>query len=519
MSFFQALLTGRSHSVIWTLGDSNSRGNSDLAGSTPVSGTVKQWDAGNARLINVGNNDLIEVIAAGAVGSQWPQAGTTYYTLTGKIPVFVNTGIGGSAANNPTAGFSWYTNDNLFSNALTKVNNCLAYMGKSAPDLVWIELGINDVVQGNAMLQVHWTSLIDRILAQFPSVRICISQPFSSSVTTYANQTRLYQVRKWIKALCFTYSTVEIAGDSAVYTNWTGLFQVDQIHRTFFGNAFWGDKTMWGICQATTLNKWTRSMVGVFYNRISSTRIGWLDTFITTLNTAGELQNIDSFEICSNAGYTDGTNFWKNAIQDLGFISSNGNPNGGSAIIDHEGFKPAGLADIDRLQHTPFTLLCDKALAATDFIYGVFLGSNAVAATVTAAQQGSRESAAGAIVLIRQTGVSTIGIFAGSATALTDGTETRPANAFYGAVRDGGNQRLVREDVVVTSAAAAATAFSPGATPRLIHSANYNSDGSIQTRWAGVYKARVLAKYTTMNKTTFINACNGFFSDWLTNVP
>src|SRR5688500_20342270 len=43
-SFFQALLTGGGTDVIWTMGDSISRGNSDAVGATPpILGSVKQW--------------------------------------------------------------------------------------------------------------------------------------------------------------------------------------------------------------------------------------------------------------------------------------------------------------------------------------------------------------------------------------------------------------------------------------------------------------------------------------------
>lgn len=510
-------ILGQPYDVIWTIGDSISRGNSDAVGTTPTPNTVYQWDAGNANLRMITNLDLLEPVAAGAIGSQWPAAGTEYYSFKRRKPVFVNTGIGGSAFFNPTAGFSWWTNDTLFSNALTKVNNCLAYLQQSAPKLVWICCGINDVVQGNALDQAYLTSLIDRILAEFPGVRICITQPWAAAVTTYANLTRLYQIRKWIKALCFTYPTVEIAGDLWMNTAWGSNFQADNIHLNALGNAFYGNKSMHGICQSMALHKFTRSMDGVFYSPISTTRVGWLNTLITTLDTAGELVNIDSLTITSTAGYTDASNKHKNAIQDIGFVGVN-QYLAAIANIDYDGYHPAGLLDTDRIAAPVPSLLADKSNLSNDFISGAWLGANAVAASTTSAQFGVRESAAGGIILIRQI-ASQIEVFAASGSGLLDGTETRPANAFYGAVRDAGNVRLVKNDTVVASAAIAAVAMSPGTNIRTLSGANYNNNGTIQFRWAGVMKARIFAKYTTMNKTTVMNAMNTFLTDWLTNVP
>jgi hypothetical protein len=514
------LLGNRYHYVWWTIGDSNSRGNSTAAGTTPVAGTVKQWDDTNGKVVNVGSSDMLEVIAAGTSGSQWPQAGRTFFELTGQVPIFVNTGIGGSAFYNPSAGFSWYTNDAVFTNSLTKVNNCLTYLNRNAPDAVWIELGINDVLQGHALSQTYLTSLIDRILTEFPGVRICISQPWAGSValSTYANFTRLYQIRKWIKALCFAYPTVEIAGDMAVIVNFGSTMQGDDIHRDATGNGFWGDKTMYGICQSMALNKWTRSWTGTFYNRISSTRIGWINTLVNTLESGGDLEWIDSFQVTSTAGYTDATNKHKNAMQDLGFIANN-QILAAVGQFSETGFNPSGLVDSDRIACTPLSLLADKADLTSDFITGFWMGSNAVGATTASAQHLVRESPAGGIAGIHQNGSSQIVAYATSGAGVADGTETRPANAFYGAVRDGGNVRLVKNSTVVASSAIAYNALNPGSSIRTFSIANYNNNGTIQQRWAGNFKAQMVANYTNINLADVVPAVDTFLADWLTNVP
>jgi hypothetical protein len=257
-------------------------------------------------------------------------------------------------------------------------------------------------------------------------------------------------------------------------------------------------------------------MDGVFYSEISDTRIGWLNTLISTLDTAGELVNIDSLSITSTAGYTDASNKHKNAIQDIGFVGVNQYL---AAItnIDFDGYHPAGLLDADRIATPVPSLLADKSDLMTDFISGVWLGANAVGATTISAQRGVRESASGGIILIRQNGSSQIEVFAASGSGLVNGAETRPANGFYGTVRDGGNIRLVKNDTVVASSSVAAVAMSPGTNIRTQSAANYNNNGTIQFRWAGLMKAHIFAKYTTMNKTTVMNAMTTFLNDWLTS--
>lgn len=516
-----ALLGDRYHAIIWTIGDSNSRGNSTAVGTTPpVAGSVKQYDSANNNLRVITNLDLLEPVAAGGIGSQWPQAGATYFALTGNIPVFVNTGSGGSAFFNPTAGFSWFTNDTLYAGALDKLQNCLTLMNRTAPDLVIIELGINDVVQGHALSQTYVQSLIDRILTDFPGVRIVMSMPWAGStpVGTYALLERAYQIRKWIKQEAIDNVTVEIGGDNGPLTTWGGLFQADQIHRNFSGNAFYGDKMMWGICQPLSVNKFARGIIGLLYNRISSTRIGWLDSHFENWEASGYIDDIDQYCVSSTAGYTDAANKWKNSVIDFGFVAVNSF--GDATHADYDGYHFAGLSDADRVNIAPMSLIGNFVNFSTDFLYGVHVGVNATAATTAATQHGALESAAGGRIQILQTGSSTIGVYAASTTATTDGTETRPtAGGIYMAGRNDGTQELWKGDVLVDSDAVAAVALSPGANIRVSTVGNFNNNGTIQLRWAGVSALSFLIENDAINKTTWNTYNTTFLSNWLTNVP
>lgn len=527
MSLFQALLAGGGSDVIWTMGDSINRGNSDAVGETPILGTVKQWDAGAGNLRNITNLDLLEPVAAGAIGSQWPRFGITYHERTGRIPVFVNCGVGGSAFFNATPGFSWYTNDTLFSSALTKVQNCLTYMGKSAPRYVIIGSGYNDAVQGATLDFAYITSLVDRVLAAFPGVEILFTLPFSSSATiaTYANLTRLYQIRKWIKSLMWLYPTVGICGDISVLHAWTSCFQADLVHLNAAGNAFLGDKSAIGLTAGGQYHKYTRGLIGTMYWRISTTRKGWLNTFVTTLETAGLLEQIDSLLIPANAGDNTGGVGWKNCVQDFAFIS-NHTPADQLNFDDYtyQGYFPDGLSDAERISNTPITLAVDKANLSNDFFVGVYIISNATSSGTAAAPFGGRESAAGGIVLIRQNAAGNIGVFAGSTTETTDSSETAFTSGLYWLARNAGNQLLGKDTTTKQNAAVAAAALSPGANIRGIALGNYNNNGTIQLRWAGGVKAFIIAKWTTISSSnnlssTLKTALDDFLALWLTNVP
>jgi len=156
---------------------------------------------------------------------------------------------------------------------------------------------------------------------------------------------------------------------------------------------------------------------------------------------------------------------------------------------------------------------------------GIFLASNAVSSGVAAAPFGSRESAAGGIVLMRQNAVGNIGVFASSTTETTDSSETAfVGNALYWLARNAGNQLFGKDTTTKQNVAVAYAAPNPVANIRGLSLGNYNMNGTIQLRWAGGVKAFVIAKWTTMSSSnnisaTFKTAMDTFLANWLTNVP
>lgn len=505
---------GKDHDIILIIGDSIARGNSTAFGPTPTAGTVKQWDDASGIVINVGSTDLIEANPAG--GSQWPDMGIGYNAVTKSIPVFINNGIGGSLFNAPVnPELSWYTDGDLWDASVLKARRGLNFMGRANPDVVYIHLGISDANQVPfIMTYAHATSLIDRINTEYNSPRILISQPGGPFLTTYAQLTSEWTVRKYIKKLMVDYANVEICGHLGNFITWTGCFNADNIHLNAAGNAFLGNRIARQLITPPLFHKYTKSIIGQMFSNITSTRQVWINDFVLALDAAGILYELDSLHIWG--ALTSGISDWKNAVADWAMLS-----NGGS--LNATDITPTGLAlngTTSRGAVGQYSIFMDKALPLSDAIVGYFLIDNQTAAGTAAYLGGVRESAAGAIVAIRQNIASNIGIFGFTATESTDATETAFAdNSHYAVVRNGGNHMLIKNTTTVINAAVASTALSPGANIRSASVGVLNNNGALQAYITGKMGAEYCAKYSTFNVTAFYNAMNTLLANWLTDTP
>lgn len=507
------------YDVIGIMGDSVARGNSDAAGNTPNYNTVFQWDAGNANLRTITNTDLLEPVAASAFGSQWPQFGRTYYEQTkGRKPVFVDCAIGGSRWFEAGAGFSWWTNDSLYSNAVTKIQNCMGYVGVPRVAMIYIGLGVNDANPGSYTLDISYlTSLIDRVNTDFGTPRILITIPWKKSITTLSEYDRLITMTQFIKSLAFTYSNVELCASMNNFSGYESqsgaiLFKVDNYHLTTIGNNLLGDKmARQAAIPVTQYNKFTRSIIGMLWNNTTVVRRQYIDTLITDLISASLFTELDELHIY---GTSHGDS--NDTVIDWAFIhsaSQSVNP-----VYSPDGVTFNTTAD-QRVTGGWRSLFQDKSILASDFIAGVFNGINTTPAGTVGSLMGVRESAAGGIVLIRQTTGSAITVFAASVTGTTDATDTKFAdNSHYAVARSAGNQILIKNATVVKTEAVAATAMSQSAIRGFAIGA-YNVNGVISDEFSVTIKASYTAKYSTWNISTFQTIMDNFLALWLTNTP
>lgn len=495
--------------MILSLGDSISRGNSSAVGSTPTLGTVKAWDDGGNTTYDVTNTDLLEPVAASAIGSQWPRFGITYNALTGKIPVICNCGIGGTRWFSNTAAVSWETSGDLWPDALAKANNCLNFLGLDAPWAVYINMGINDASQDSYTLAYsHITHLINRVNTAWNFPRIFVVLIGRPNETSYSNFSRIYQINKYIKQLSQDYANVELCTSSRSLVAWGGNFQGDDYHLNFTGNELHGTMVARQMALPTSWAKYTRFCAGLHYDQISNTRIGYINNDLV-LPLGNSIYEYDELRFFSDCAADD-----RNAVVDFAGLSP-------AVLVATPGVSYDGITTNGTSQYISVgvrSLTYNKS-SESDFITGVFMGTvSSAAGGSDRAAFGVRESASGGITLLNQRSTSQIGVLAASTSGTLYSSETKFANdSFYALYRNSGDHNLVKNTTPDTPATV--TQVAHGATLLRGEAIGaYNNNTTVQQFLAAVFKAKITRKYTTMNLSTEVGAINSFLANWMTNI-
>lgn len=505
--------------AVMIVGDSISRGNSTAVGPTPTANTVYQWDAGAANLRAITNLDLLEPVAAGGTGSEWPKFGIDFYARTGRKPVFINCGIGGSRfRHSTTASLSWYTDGTCYSDAKTKTDNALAFLGKSRPDVIICVLGINDVTPSVETLDYAYVqSLIDRLNTDYPGTRIIMTSPAAFTVDTQAELIRLYTVRKYIKRAQFDNPTVELGPAFSNYTVWDttlNLFNADGVHLNYDGNFLLGTRLAYQCTLSLTLDKVTRYALTNLYNDMNNTRVDLLDDFISGLRADGNLTELDVLRIFSNANGSD-----LNTTLDIGMLGATVFVNG--PTIAYDGVTFDGSNDYASIMPTQY--LADKAVLASDFWFGVHVISRTTAAGTAASLFGVREgNSSSSLIRLRQTTTNLLEAFPYCATATApitySGDTAFQANTLYSVGRNSGNGLIAKNDTIVTNTAN--TYAAPTANTNTMTVGGWN-DGNAGPAVSSFLAAKLGAVYfgkrSTLNLTTFKSRLDTFMTGWFSN--
>jgi hypothetical protein len=494
--------------VIVAWGDSNARGNSTAVGSTPTLGTVKAWDDGSNATYNVTNTDLLEPVAALAIGSQWPRFGITYNALTGKIPVICDVAIGGTRWHSGTSSVSWDTSGTLWPNAITKINRCLNYLGVDKPWAFYINCGVNDMNDAHTITYAHLTYSINLINTNWNFPRIFIVMIGKANEANYSNNVRLYTMNKFIKQLSQDYPNVEVCCSMKDLVAWGSNIQGDDYHLTFAGNELHGTMVARQMALPTSWLKYTRSITGMHYDAISDTRKGYIQTLVSDLGSA--IWDYDALHVFSDCAADD-----RNAQIDWAFQAPSVLV--GSPTVAFGGITTNGTSQY--LSQGPQSLVFNKSLES-DFMKGYFLGTvNSVAGGADRAAGGSRENGSGGITLANQRSTSQLGVLAASTSGTLSSSETKFAdNSHYAIFRTGGDHGIIKNGSIVTQATVAAVAIGASALRGDTVFA-YNNNTTIQqflaVTGAGLNYTR---RYTTANLSAEHTALSNFLANWLTNV-
>lgn len=486
--------------------DSNGRGNNTTVGPDATAWNVEAWNDGANATYKVTNTDLIEPVAASATGSQWPSFGIEYNTLTGKVPVICDCGVGGTRWHSGTASVSWDTSGSLWPDALAKTNRCLNYLGLDKPWAVYINLGINDAAQDSYTMSysVLQTS-INRINTAWNFPRIFIVLIGKANESNYTNNQRIFQMNKYIKQLAHDYANVELCTSMRNIVSWGGNIQVDDFHMNATGNDLHGRMVARQMAFPTTWSKYTRFAAGSFYNPISDTRKGFIQTLVNDLGPA--IWEYDELRFWSNCAADD-----RNVGVDFAGLA----PTilAGSPTVGYDGVVTNGTSQY--LSVGPQSLIYDKS-SESDFINAVRMG------TVSSAAGGADRAAIGirenvGITLLNQRSVSQLGVLAAATSGDLTASETKFANnAWYGAFRSGGDHGITKDAAIVLQATRAMVAHAASSLRGKAYGA-YNNNTTVQQHLAAQFLAAIQRKYTTMNLSTEFTALNNFCSNWFTNI-
>lgn len=284
--------------VIAFIGDSNIVGQGLTVGPTPTAGTVKQWSGGS--IIDVTNTDITEGLTTGQqanIGSMMPKFGIDYNARTGKIPVIVSCGRGGSHfASNPDL------SDNDFSStgdnrALTeaRITAALAANGTTKLGEIIVNLGINDFTAANtfATISAAIDSFVTWLTTTYPGVRITFLQIGRTSAGIVS--TKQSQIRNKLRTISEANTGIHLIHAPVPLYDY-GYYNVDLLHYSQAGNNFLGaaiddyfeavddsayDKFAAAIfCSfKDTVDTTKKNAINVFVSKYKNTNLALCETF------------------------------------------------------------------------------------------------------------------------------------------------------------------------------------------------------------------------------------------------
>lgn len=272
--------------VVWGIGDShtvkrNPTGSS--YGPTPTAGTVYQWDVSGQQLYEIGATDILQTGSGTDWGSIWPQMGISYFNATGRKPVFVTGGVGGTNYA-PRTGDSgdWSAADTIYSTAKTQLDNCLAHMGLTTPKYIIVNLGINDTRGATALstIETEINAFYTKLQTDYPRATILIIQIGRSDIGEVTNE-RILNVRNYLREVARNNENIHIcASETALWSN--GYYDSDLLHLLQTGNNIIGEMVgRW--LQNKTYSKWARSIIASHFDDLSTARKDLIEDWITAL--------------------------------------------------------------------------------------------------------------------------------------------------------------------------------------------------------------------------------------------
>lgn len=295
------------------VGDSIAAGRGLTAGPTASAGTVYEFTTSEVELTTAD-------VSTASDGSPWKQFGITNNARTGKKPVFLCQGSGGSNIYPTGDNNDWYTTGTLRSPTETKVSAAFTNYNLTKLKGIIVILGINDLRDGTSRGDIttglnSFITWLTTTWADTPIYVVNIGRHSSSSF----NADICWLRKQWLAAADAN-TNIHIATGMSTFNSW-GYYH-DDLHPSQTGNNLIGNLVDRYISYETFTNKKVRTILSYFETELSSERRTLIDTFVSGQVSNGNWALLSGFQRYKNSTQNNALVDWFG----LSSVELNGSP-------------------------------------------------------------------------------------------------------------------------------------------------------------------------------------------------
>jgi hypothetical protein len=493
--------------VIWGIGDSHSVRREPTGATQTYDLTaipVYNWQVGATVPFKITTGDIQQTgVGANAV-SFWPQYGIDRYAATGRMIVFVTTGLGGSnyAPRTGDTG-DWTDADVLWSNAKDAYDDCIAYLTANYPTAtiypkVKAILGVNDAVGTTplATIQSDITAFYDRFDSQYPGLEVGIVLPGREPAGI--STARLTAVRSYLINEARNRANVYIVGTEAHFWS-AGYYDTDDWHLTMAGNV-----QLAHMCDRwdrnTGYDEWARAIIACHFDDLSSARKTLIETWRTAIGT--DYFDLEYFHLFKT---TQSNNIFNSWI----LLTSGANPANAPSFTANSFITTNGTNQYYLTGHVES--VNNIRATGTDFFDGVKVVTNRTPAGTVTYALGAGNSGPSSQTIIAQNASSQMLYRAHDVASSTYATDTRiQDDTFYATYRNGTTKGLWKNGASVATATQAA-AVNPGVNKIIGALLNNATPQNFMNADFGYILG---GQFTTVSLSTVYSACEALYDNW-----
>lgn len=478
--------------VIGVIGDSNADGATSSI-PTVAPATLYNYVSGSYTEIttqSVANNSPDK-------GSIWQPFATAYKAQFNNPVYLINCAQGGSTFYTSPL-YYWMTGAiSLYPAAKTKILAGAAAAGKSMPDAIVLNLGINDVRSGYSLTNVTnaVNDVILKLTTDFPNVPILVIQVGREE--TNINSVDLFNIRELLVDKAQATTNMHIIGSAPAYSFLSG-YESDGVHYNNTGASFLGTCLVnWHINSG--YSKWGRAVISTLFDgaTLSSARKELIDTFISGQVSNGNYFKLDELNVfkttTANNLYIDWTMIGYGVQRTSTFVA-----NSHIAFDGVSGrYDMAYVGSVHARRSTQTDILCGlklrtNASTGTSYLFGTFDGTD-----IFGANQLASPAAIRYIVYD---------------TTFSNGTDVLfQANNLYTIGRNGTTKQLYKNTTLQASATQATT----GLTANLpLYMGCVNASGTPATFINGTAEYAFVSLNSSFDLSSFYNAIETLIAAW-----